>query len=456
MAVTKIIPIHATIDKSIDYICNPNKTEDCAYISVGNCFKETADIEFQFLLDSAREQRAPNKNETIGRHLIQSFKPDEVTPEKAHEIGKKLADELLGSKYAYVMTTHVDKNHIHNHFVWCSVNMEDYSRYRSNKWTYRNYIQKVSDRLCKENELSVITEKSGKSYKSYYEFDMAKKGLSYKERLRKVIDKAVTEVSNFDEFLGFVEKYGFEVKTSGKYLAFKPQESERFIRSKTLGEGYTEERIKEKISSNKIIEKPKKIKSMYNLQEQKFQESKGLSNWGKKQNIKIAADTVNLLQEKGLLSVDNLESTYNEISSKFNDCRTVVKNLESEIKVHEELLKELRVYGRTKGNYEKFQKARDKDKFLRENYQLEGDIILHEHAKRTFKEYAREHGKKIPNSNNVKEILKDLRSKHNKAYSEYKDLQQENMELIKLKNNLSSILNKDLEKKEEGRVSLDR
>lgn len=141
MAITKIIPIRTTIGKSIAYICNPNKTENCAFIYSENCFPKTASVEFDFYL-----RQAQAGGNTLGRHLIQSFSPDETTPEQAHEIGRKLAEQHLKGEYAYVMTTHVDRNHIHNHFVWCAVNLKTHNRYHSNRRSYHE-IQDLSDSL---------------------------------------------------------------------------------------------------------------------------------------------------------------------------------------------------------------------------------------------------------------------------------------------------------------------
>ena len=159
MAVTKIIPIRTTIQNSVDYICNSAKTDDCLLVHSEHCSPNTAGLEFQHYLNQAR-----TGGNTIGRHLIQSFAPGEVTPDQAHEIGKKLVAEILHGEYAYVMATHVDRGHIHNHFVWCSANVVTHKKYRSNKNTYHE-IRNTSDRLCKEYELSVIIPQGfGKSY----------------------------------------------------------------------------------------------------------------------------------------------------------------------------------------------------------------------------------------------------------------------------------------------------
>ncbi len=260
MAITKIIPIRATIHKSIDYICNPSKTENCAYIHSENCFPQTAAVEFDFYLRQARAG-----GNTIGRHLIQSFSPEETTPEQAHEIGKRLADEILGGKYAYVMATHVDREHIHNHFVWCAVNVETHTKYCSNRRTYHD-IQNASDRLCEENSLSVITEKSGRSGKDYFEYQTAKQGTSWKEKLRVAIDNAIASSSSFDEFLEQLQSIGYEFK-KGKHISFLAPGQQRFTRSKSIGDDYTEERIKARISeavtsrTQAIKQPPAQVKS---------------------------------------------------------------------------------------------------------------------------------------------------------------------------------------------------
>ncbi len=176
MAVTKIIPIRFTIEKSVDYVCNPRKTLDGLYIHSEHCVPQTAALTFRHHLSQARAG-----GNTIGRHLIQSFAPGEVTPEKAHVIGKALAAEILGGKYAFVMATHVDRGHIHNHFVWGAADVETHRRYRSNKNTY-HAIRDASDRLCEEHSLSVIMPQGmGKSYTEYH---AEREGTSWKAKLR--------------------------------------------------------------------------------------------------------------------------------------------------------------------------------------------------------------------------------------------------------------------------------
>ena len=160
MAVTKTHPIKSTLKAAIDYICNPEKTDGKLLVSSYGCAAETADIEFSWT-----RCHAIDKGTNLGRHLIQAFQPGEVTPEQAHEIGMELAKEILGGKYEFVLTTHIDKDHVHNHLIFNAVSFADHKHYHSNKRSYHD-IRRTSDRLCKEHGLSVIIpgQDKGKSY----------------------------------------------------------------------------------------------------------------------------------------------------------------------------------------------------------------------------------------------------------------------------------------------------
>ena len=163
MAYTKIHAIKATVDKAIDYICNPDKTDEKIFISSYACSPETAAIDFKYTLDHCTEN-SPNK----AYHLIQAFAPGEVSFEEAHQIGKELADKLLEGKYSYVITTHIDKGHVHNHIIFCAANNIEHNKYHDCKQSYY-HIRHLSDELCKEHNLSVIIpgEQRGKKYKEW-------------------------------------------------------------------------------------------------------------------------------------------------------------------------------------------------------------------------------------------------------------------------------------------------
>lgn len=444
MAVTKIIPIRTTIGKSVDYICNPSKTENCAFVYSENCFPKTASVEFSFLLRQARAG-----GNTLGRHLIQSFSPDETTPEQAHEIGKQLAEKHLKGEYAYVMTTHVDRNHIHNHFVWCAVNLKTHNRYHSNKRSYHE-IQDLSDSLCREHGLSVIEVKSGRRGKSRFEYDVAKQGGSYKEKLRIAIDNAALKANSFEEFLQLLAAQGYEIK-QGKYLSFKHKDGERFTRTKTIGEDYTEERIMERIKTKEVIQTPKStIRQLHDLTADKFQQSTGLTHWGKIQNLKIMADTMNLLNEKGLTDLSEFDRKFEAANTALDKVSSALKSTENRLKDLTELQKQLRIYGRTKELYGKFQQSRNKDKFIRETLSAESDVMLHETAKRYLSAYQKEHGK-VPKSAELKPLLAALPKEKSALYEQYKKAKSEQSVLMKLHINLQKILGKERKEQEVDR-----
>ena len=236
MAVTKIKPIKSTLKKALEYIQNPDKTDDKMLVSSFGCSYETADIEFAFTLSQALD-----KGNNLAHHLIQSFEPGEVSFEKAHEIGKQLADAVTKEQYEYVLTTHIDKGHVHNHIIFCAVNFVDYHKYNSNKRSYYG-IRNISDRLCYENGLSVITPEKGHKGKSYIEYQTAKTGTSWKGKLKEAVDLLIPQVADFEELLEKLQASGYEIK-NGKYVSCRAPGQERFTRLKTLGADYTEEAI---------------------------------------------------------------------------------------------------------------------------------------------------------------------------------------------------------------------
>lgn len=244
MAVTKIKPIRGTVNKALAYILDPAKTDDQLYVSSFGCAaSDAAAKEFEWTRNLAAQQ-GMQMPKVIARHLIQSFDIGEVTPEMAHEIGKQFADEWLKGKYEYVIATHIDKGHCHNHIIFNAINFVDYHAYRSNKRTYRE-MRQLSDEICKEHGLSVIppSQSKGMDYKEYTE---AKRGTSWKQKLKQTIDRCIITAKDYDEFLKLMQEAGYEIKT-GKYISFRAEGQERFTRAKTIGDNYTEERIKERI-----------------------------------------------------------------------------------------------------------------------------------------------------------------------------------------------------------------
>ena len=230
MAVTKTDPIKSTLKAAIDYICNSDKTDGKLLVSSFGCAAETADIEFEWT-----RRHSIDKGTHLGRHLIQAFEPGEVSAAEAHEIGLQLAKEILGGKYEFVLTTHIDKGHIHNHLIFNAVSFTDHKHYHSNKRSYHE-IRRTSDRLCREHGLSVIVPGRDKG-KCYIEHQAAQNGTSYKAQLKAAIDRRIPASSSLEDLLARLQREGYEIKR-GKYISARAPDQERFTRLKTLGADY--------------------------------------------------------------------------------------------------------------------------------------------------------------------------------------------------------------------------
>lgn len=436
MAVTKNHPINSTLKKTIRYICNPEKTDGTLLINSYGCTPETADIEFAWT-----HKKAAEKTTHLARHLIQSFAPGETTPQQAHEIGKRLADEILGGKYEYILSTHTDRNHIHNHIIFNDVSFVDYRHSHINKkWYYET--RKVSDRLCDEYGLSVIPQNENKG-KSYIEYTAAKQGTSYKAQLKADIDKAVRKSLDYSDFLLRMEIAGYEVK-QGKYISFRAKNRERFIRSKTLGGYYTEDSIKERISKN-AIHHPKKESRRINLIIDiqnciKAQESKGYEHWSKIYNLKQASRTLNFLTENNLTTYEDLEKAVNKIHSDFDDTAQKIKAVEKTIGENAILIKQLEIYRQYRPIYLKLKKVKNKEGFTRK---FQRELILYEAAEKQLK------GKNpLPLETLIKDNG-DLSERKAKLYEEYKKLKSKSAEIEVIRSNVDTLLNRPRERNTE-------
>jgi len=422
MAVTKIHPIKSTLKLAIEYILNPEKTDEKILASSFGCGFETADMEFKFTRELAK-RKSPN----LAHHLTQSFEPGETTPEEAHEIGMRLAEEVLGGKYEFVLTTHIDKGHIHNHIIYNSVSFTDYNHYHSTPPKYYN-IRRTSDKLCEEYGLSVIRNIKGKG-KSYIEYTAAKQGKSWKAQLKNTIDTLIPLSKDFDDFLLLMEQQGYNVKRQNKNVSFCSAGRERYMRSKTLGPDYTVEALKERIAG-KI--KRKHISLIIDIQNCiKAQESKGYEHWAKINNLKQAAKTLNFLTENDITTYDELEKVSLEKQKEFDSISEKVKELESRINTTAMLIKNVETYSKLKPVMEQRKKASDKGAFDEKH---RAEIILFEAALRELK------GAKYPPINKLRQTYKILQSEKEPLYNAYKKAKAEATEIDIIKSNVDSLL----------------
>ena len=480
MAVTKTHPIKSTLKAAIDYICNPDKTDGkllvssfgCTVVSSFGCTAETADIEFAWT-----RRHAIDKGTNLGRHLIQSFEPGEVTPEEAHRIGMELAREVLGGKYEFVLTTHIDRDHVHNHLIFNAVSFTDHKHYHSNKRSYHE-IRRTSDRICKEHGLSVIVPGRDKG-KSYIEHQTEQNGTSYKAKLRAAIDRLLPGCADLEDLLRRLQREGYELKR-GKYISaryigvpaksndfvgkggvtervsFSPQggnerygvrddAQERFTRLKTLGADYAEEALAARIAgrpspSRQPKQRTGKPSLLIDIQNNiKAQQSAGYKHWATIENLKRAAETLNFLTEHGIGSLEELSERCDGAAAATARVKADLRATEKEMERLSLTMKHAATYRQLRPMYEEYRQSRDKEKFLRGH---EGEIILFEAAARELK---RLDAVPLPATKRLRAEMDELTARRIALQSEYRKAQREEKEYDTLRQNVEALLEKPRE-----------
>ena len=372
MSITRIHAIKATVKRSIDYICNPAKTDGETLITAFGTTVEYAPAMFANALKKT-DPSDPN----LAYHLIQSFAPGEVGAKEAHEIGKELAERLLGGRYSYIVSTHTDKNHCHNHIIFCAADNITHKKYHDCKRSYWN-IRHINDELCEEHNLSVIKENKhiGKSYK---EWMADKAGTSWKSKLKSDINETIKQAHTYDEFLDLMKSKGYEIKDAEispeahKYIGFRAPGQERWVRGrpKSLGDDFTKERIRERIEEKARIraERMKRLTkrnpSMIDTTQDKFAESPGLMRWAEKQNLKAAAQIQSKLAEMGLDSFDALDAKIESLHKQAKEGKKATIALDKDITKFEDLLHYAHVYDENKKYIRGYERSKDKERYYR-------------------------------------------------------------------------------------------
>ena len=393
MAYTRIHAIKATVQKALKYICNPEKTDGQILIDSFACGIETAHYDF---MDALSKSSGVGDKQAF--HLIQSFAPGEVDFDTAHQVGIELADKLLENKYSYVIATHIDKEHCHNHIIFCAVDNVEHKKYNDCKRTYRQ-IRNLSDKLCREHGLSVIIASKQKG-KTHYEWQMAEAGISWKAQMKSDINNAICEAHSYEDFISRMQTKGYEVKgeTFGdnalKYLSFSASWQTRFTRvsEKNFGVGYTKEAIRERIEKcvmtqenfpvKKKIPFPKRLdakRTLIDTDQEKFQESGALKHWADIQNLKIAAASY---AEGG--SLEELEQKISERNATAKAARSAIVDLEHEMKAKAEILKYAKQYMANRKYQRGYERAKDQDAYFQSH---ETQIILFGGAENMLKRY---------------------------------------------------------------------
>ena len=447
MAVTEIHRITTTLNKALDYIQDPKKTDDTLLISGYACSPNSAFYQF-----NQTKRNSDKKDGTLAFHLIQSFAPGEVDYETAHKIGTELADKVFKGRFQYVIATHIDKGHVHNHLIVNSVSFKDYQKFHSTASTLR-FIRHTSDTLCKQYGLSIITEPKEKG-KSHYEQLQEKQGNSWKALLRKTIDRCIIKAKNWEEFLALMRKEKYEIK-AGKYIAFRAEGQERFTHSKTLGADYTEEQLRCRISEtrNLTASKDEKINLLIDIEKiikRQQQDTKGLEHWAKINNLKMLSKTYNYLSEHKLLDYDELSAKAEDEKEKYNCTRSKIKNIEKRLKSIDEDIYNIDSYRKTKPVADKLKTVTFKERYRKEH---EADLIVFSAADKYIQKHF-ENGK-IPYIKELRAEQKSLLAEKDKLYNEYYSSKSELSEIRTVKKNVDMILGRgtDMEQEHSKKLS---
>ena len=432
------------LGRTTDYVKNPEKTNDGDLVCAYQCNPSIVDKEFLFSKRqyAAATGRKDNENSVIAYHLRQSFKPGEISPEKANEIGYKLAMSLTKGNHAFIVCTHVDKAHIHSHIIFNSTSLDCTRKFR-NFWGSSKAVRKLSDILCLENGLSVI-ENPKPSKGSYGTWLGDEKPATVRGKLEEMIDTAISSgCMDFDDFLETLRRANVEIK-QGKHLAFRIPGAKRFIRCESLGADYSEKEIRErldgKLTAKEKARKPKKKETpqmLIDIQARMQQaNSPGFERWAKSFNLKEMAKTLLYLQEHDLTDLEALRKQCDEATAAFHALGDKSKANSERMKEITELQKHIGAYMKTREIYAEYRKLPPK-KQNKYYEQHRSQIDACRAAKKYFDSLGLE---KLPRIEKLKREYASLNAENKQIYPQYREAREKMTELLTARNNVDRIL----------------
>ena len=460
MAATRLIALHKNKGKTVaaclksrtDYVQNPDKTEQGELVSCHECSPLTVDEEFmltkrQYELATGRRQ----KSDIIAYQIRQSFCPGEITAEEANKVGYELAMRFTKGKHAFVVATHTDRQHIHNHVIFNSTALDGTRKFRDFFFSALA-VQRLSDLICLEHQLSVIEIKP---YRKRQKRTLYPPKESNRDRLCGIIDSILAEKpKDYEDFLQKLEQQGYEVKR-GKYTSVKGARQKRFIRFKTLGAGYSEDEL-QAVIAGKTEHHPRQIQL---LQEPPFQflvdiqaklaeeKSEGYARWAKKYNLKEMSKTLIFLQEHKIGSIKEMQERVDAATARYHELGDSIKAAEARMTEIAVLRTHIVNYARTRPVYDAYRKSGYSKRFLEAHRE---EITLHKAAKAAFDEAGL---KKLPKTKDLSIEYAELLKKKKEAYPDYRKAQDEMQELMKAQKNVEMFFaeEKDTAEKEPTR-----
>ena len=458
MATTRLMALHTgkgrnvgtAIRDIIDYVENPEKTNKGQLVSSYQCSARIADKEFLFAkkLYLQKTDRARGADDVIAYQLRQSFPPGEITPEEANRLGRELAMRFTKGKNAFIVCTHVDKAHVHNHIIVSAVNLECDCKFR-NFWDSTKALRRLNDTLCIENGYSIV-ENPRQHGKSYNKWLGDRADLSHRERLCFTIDEALKQhPESFDALLDLLRQTGYEIRGNPANLSLRSAEQKRFIRMDTLGPGYSADELKAVIAGErqhtpkqhkaKAQKKPQRTNQLLIDIQEKLAQGKGAgyANWAKKFNLKQMAQTVAYLQDHDLMDYAALTEKADAASARYHELSDRIKAAETRMAEIAMLRTQIINYAKTRDTYVAYRKAGYSKKFKAEH---EADILLHQAAKKHFDALGL---KKLPTVKALNAEYAKLLTEKKAAYGDYRQTREEWKELLMAKANIDRILGMD-------------
>jgi hypothetical protein len=461
LAATRLIALHKNKGKSVaaclksrtDYAQNPDKTQQGELVSSYECSPLTADEEFmlskrQYELMTGRRQ----KSDVIAYQIRQSFKPGEITAEEANKVGYELAMRFTKGKYAFIVATHTDREHIHNHIIYNSTALDSTRKFRDFLLSGLA-VQRLSDLICLEHQLSVIEIKP---YRERQKRTLYPPKESNRDRLCGVIDTILAEKpKDYEDFLQGLEQQGYEVKR-GKYTSVKGARQKRFIRFRTLGAGYSEEELKAVISGEAEHHPRQKQKRI--VPEQKFQmlvdiqaklaegKSMGYARWAKRYNLKEMSKTLIFLQENKIGSIEEMQERIDAATARYHELGDSIKATETRMAEIAVLRTHIVNYARTRPVYDAYRKAGYSKRFLDTHRE---EITLHKAAKTAFDEAGL---KKLPKAKDLSIEYAELLKKKKESYPDYRKARDEMQELMKAQKNVEMFFAEEKSTTEKGQA----
>lgn len=454
MAATRLIAMHVNKQKTVEqclkarteYAKNDLKTENGEYVTSYECDVKTADEEFAL---SKREYenitgRKP-KGDIIAYQIRQSFKPGEVTPEEANEVGYETAMRFTKGKHAFIVATHTDKEHIHNHIIYNSTTLDCTRKF--NDFFYSGLaLRRVSDLVCLEHGLSVIIPKKPSEREKRTDYPTAE---SFRGRICKDIDEILARhPASYEEFLQMLIEKDYEIK-SGKYTSVKGKEQKRFIRLRSLGQGYTEDDILKLIAENQAQNEKTSKSRLSN--EREFDmlldiqniiakgKGVGYERWAKVFNIKQISKVLLFLQEHDCRDYGELEKRAESSAKRFAELTAEIKSVQNQMDEIKALREQIVNYAKTRDIYIEYRKSGYSKKYYEDHRE---EITIHKAAKAAFSSLK---GKKLPKIKELNTQMGELIKQKRALYDEYKTVRQEMKDYQTAKYDIDRLLNHEEE-----------